>query len=76
MWNTFACATANILAHIIISVAVVENVPYDAGLQKRATFSTLNVGMAGTGNQARANYVVSSVTYRSAIHYSIDLEGL
>jgi hypothetical protein len=33
----------------IISIAVLENVPPDAGLQKRATFSTLNVGLVGTG---------------------------
>jgi hypothetical protein len=37
MWVTFACATAIFLAHFIISIAVLENVPPDAGLQKRAT---------------------------------------
>jgi hypothetical protein len=37
-------ATAN------FSIAVLENVPPDVELQKRATFSTLNVGLAGTGN--------------------------
>jgi hypothetical protein len=31
-------ATANLLANFIISIAVLENVPPDAGLQKRATF--------------------------------------
>jgi hypothetical protein len=31
-------ATATILTHFIISIAVLENVPPDAGLQKRATF--------------------------------------
>jgi hypothetical protein len=35
---TFACATANFLTHFIISIAVLENVPPDAGLQKNATF--------------------------------------
>jgi hypothetical protein len=30
--------TANFLTHFIISIAVLENVPPDAGLQKRATF--------------------------------------
>jgi hypothetical protein len=54
----------------IISIAVLENVPPDAGLQKRATFSTLNVGLAGTGNQTRATCVASSVARRSAIHYA------
>jgi hypothetical protein len=38
MWDTFACATAYFLTHFIISIAVLENVPPDAGLQKRATF--------------------------------------
>jgi hypothetical protein len=38
VWDTFACATANFLTYFIISIAVLENVPPDAGLQKRATF--------------------------------------
>jgi hypothetical protein len=38
MWVTFACTKAIFLAHFIISIAVLENVPPDAGLQKRATF--------------------------------------
>jgi hypothetical protein len=38
MWVTFACATAIFLSHFIISIAVLKNVPPDAGLQKRATF--------------------------------------
>jgi hypothetical protein len=38
MWVTFACATAKFSTHFIISIAVLENVPPDAGLQKRATF--------------------------------------
>jgi hypothetical protein len=38
MWDTFDCTTANILTHFIISIAVLENMPPDAGLQKRATF--------------------------------------
>jgi hypothetical protein len=38
MWVTFACATAKNLTHFIISIAVLENVPPDAGLQKRVTF--------------------------------------
>jgi hypothetical protein len=38
MWVNFACANANLLTHFIISIAVLENVPPDAGLQKRATF--------------------------------------
>jgi hypothetical protein len=38
MWVTFASATANFVTHFIISIAVFENVPPEAGLQKRATF--------------------------------------
>jgi hypothetical protein len=72
MWYTFACATAKNLTHFIISIAVLENVSPGTGLQKRATFSTLNVGLAGTGNQTRATCVASSGTNRSAIHYAYD----
>jgi hypothetical protein len=46
MWDTFTCATANLLTHFVISIAVLENVPPDAELQKRAHFSTLNIGLA------------------------------
>jgi hypothetical protein len=49
MWDTFACTTANLLTHFIISIAVLKKEPPEAGLQKRATFSTLNVGLAGPG---------------------------
>jgi hypothetical protein len=70
MWDTFACATAIFLTHFIISIAVLEYVPPDAELQKRATFSTLNVGLAGTGNRTRDTCVASSGTFRSAIHYA------
>jgi hypothetical protein len=38
MWVTFACTTANFSTHFIISIAVLENMPPDAGLQKRDTF--------------------------------------
>jgi hypothetical protein len=71
MWDTFTCATAIFLTHFIILIAVLEIVPPDAGLQKRATFSTLNIDLAGTGNQTRATCVASSGTIRSAIHYAL-----
>jgi hypothetical protein len=48
--NTFAFATVN-LNLSIISIAVPENVPPDAGLQKRDYFSTLIIGLAGTGSK-------------------------
>jgi hypothetical protein len=71
MWDTFACATANLLDHFIISIAVLENVPPDAGVQKRATFSTLNIGSSGRDRESnRANCVASSGTNRSAILYT------
>jgi hypothetical protein len=38
MWDTFACPTAKNLTHFIFSIAVLENLPSGAGLQKRATF--------------------------------------
>jgi hypothetical protein len=71
MWDTFACATAICLTQFLISIAVLENVPPEAGLQKRATFSILNVGLAGTGNQTRATCVAGSVARRSAIDYAL-----
>jgi hypothetical protein len=47
MWNTFACAAVIFFNPFYnLSIAVLENVPPDAGLQKRAAFSTLNVGLA------------------------------
>jgi hypothetical protein len=49
---------------------VLENVPPEAGLQKRATFSTLNLSLAMTGNQTRATCVAGSGTIPSAIHYA------
>jgi hypothetical protein len=40
MWDTFACTTSIFFkTHFIISITELENVPPDAGLQKRATFS-------------------------------------
>jgi hypothetical protein len=48
--DTYACATAKKITHFIFSIAVLENVPPDVGLQKKDTFSTLNVGLARTGN--------------------------
>jgi hypothetical protein len=71
MWDTFACATAQQLTLLIISMAVLENQPPDAGLHKRATFSTLNVGLSGTGNRTLATCVASSGSNRSAIHYAL-----
>jgi hypothetical protein len=54
----------------IILIAVLENLPTDAGLHKRATFSTRNVGRARTGNQTRTTCVASSGTNRSTFHYA------
>jgi hypothetical protein len=46
------------------------NVPSDAGLQKRSTFFTLNIGLDGTENQTQATCLAGSVARRSAIHYA------
>jgi hypothetical protein len=64
------------ITHFIISIAVLDNVPPDAGLQKRATFSTQNVGLAVTGNQTRATCVAGRCPRRSAIHYAFMCMGL
>jgi hypothetical protein len=45
--------------------------PPDAGLQKRANFSTLIVGLAVTGDQTRAIRVAGSGDNRSAIYYDL-----
>jgi hypothetical protein len=63
-------ATAKNLTHFIISIAVLENVPLSRVTEK-SNFSTLNVGLAGTGNQTRATCMAGSVSRRSAIHYTI-----
>jgi hypothetical protein len=73
MWDTFACATANCLTHFIISIAVLENVPPDAGLQKRATFSTLNVGLAGTGIEPGPGSVVRGRQRRKTLCHPLRL---
>jgi hypothetical protein len=49
MWDTFTCASAKFVTHFLISIAVLENVPSDAGLQKRATSSTLKEGLSVPG---------------------------
>jgi hypothetical protein len=67
MWDTFACTTAHFLTHFIISIALVENMLPEAELQKRDTFSTLNVGLARTRIQTRATCVAGSGTNRSPI---------
>jgi hypothetical protein len=62
-------ATAKFLTDFIISIAVLENVPLSRVTEK-SNFSTLNVGLAGTGNRTRATCMAGSVSRRSAIHYA------
>jgi hypothetical protein len=69
MWDTFACTTAKKLTHFIISIAVLENVPPWGRVTEKSHFSTLNVGLSGTGNQTKATCLAGSVARRSAIHY-------
>jgi hypothetical protein len=73
MWDTIACANASFLTYFIISIVGLENVPPNAGFQKRATFSSLNVGLAWTGNWTRDTCVASSGTNCSDIHYTFSL---
>jgi hypothetical protein len=49
------------------------NVPQDAGLHKRANFSTLILGLAGTGDRTRVTCVAGSCNNSSAIHYDFVL---
>jgi hypothetical protein len=62
-------ATAKFLTHFIISIAVLENVPLSRVTEK-SNFSTLNVGLDGTGNRTRATCMAGSVSRRSAMHYA------
>jgi hypothetical protein len=48
---------------------MLENVPLSRVTEK-SNFSTLNVGLAGTGNLTRATCMAGSVSRRSAIHYA------
>jgi hypothetical protein len=47
-------------------------VPPDAGLQKRANFSTLIVDLSGTGDRTRATCVAGNGDNRSAIYYDFE----
>jgi hypothetical protein len=58
----------NFLIQLYSAIATCNVLP-DAGLQKRANFSTLIVGLAGTGNRTRATCVAGTGTNCSAIHY-------
>jgi hypothetical protein len=42
----------------------------ERGVTEKCHFSTLNVGLAGTGNRTQATCLAGSVTRRSAIHYA------
>jgi hypothetical protein len=65
-------ATAKFLTRFIISIAVLENVPLSRVTEK-SNFSTLNVGLAGTGKRTRATCMAGSVSRRSAIHYAFQM---
>jgi hypothetical protein len=60
------------LSNYIVKLQCLQRAP-DAGLQKRATFSTIIVVLAGTGNQTRATCKAGSGTNRSAIHYNFEI---
>jgi hypothetical protein len=47
-----------------------ERASWRRGTEK-SHFSTLNVGLAGTGNQTRATCMAGSISRRSAIHYAL-----
>jgi hypothetical protein len=43
---------------------------------EKCHFSTLNVGLAGTGNRTQVTCLASSVSRRSAIHYALVAEPI
>jgi hypothetical protein len=58
-----------------VSTDVAWKGPPDAGLQKTANYSTLIVGLAGTGDWTQATCVVGSGTNHSAIHYDSESDS-
>jgi hypothetical protein len=77
MWVTFACATAKIVSHFIISIAVLKNVPPDAGLQKTATWPGPGIEPRPPAWQAASldaqpsttplQYIISYMQYKQSV---------
>jgi hypothetical protein len=62
-------ATAIFVSNYTVQLQCLQRVPGHRVTEK-CHFSTLNVGLAGTGNQTQATCLAGSVSRRSAIHYN------
>jgi hypothetical protein len=63
-------ATAIFLSNYTVQLQCLQRAP-GCRVTEKCHFSTLNVGLAGTGNQTQATCLAGSVSRRSAIHYAI-----
>jgi hypothetical protein len=57
------------LSNCTVQLQCLQRAPRHRVTEKRH-FSTLNVGLAGTGNRTQATCLAGSVSRRSAIHYA------
>jgi hypothetical protein len=62
-------ATASFFSIYTVQLQCLQRAPGHRVTEK-SHFSTLNVGLAGTGNQTQATCLSGSVSRRSAIHYA------
>jgi hypothetical protein len=65
-------ASANFLSNYTVQLQCLQRAP-GRRVTEKCHFSTLNVGLAGTGNQTQATCLAGSVSRRSAIHYAYKL---
>jgi hypothetical protein len=62
-------ATAIFLSNYTVQLQCLQRAP-GRRVTEKCHFSTLNVGLAGTGNRTQATCFAGSVSRRSAIHYT------
>jgi hypothetical protein len=62
-------ATAIFLSNYTVQLQCLQRAP-GRRVTEKSPFSTLNVGLAGTGNRIQATCLAGSVSRHSAIHYA------
>jgi hypothetical protein len=62
-------ATAIFLSNYTVQLQCLQSAP-GRRVTEKSQFSTLNVGLDGTGNRTQATCLAGSVSRRSAIHYA------
>jgi hypothetical protein len=68
-------ATAKKLSNYTVQLQCLQRAP-GRRVTEKSYFSTLIIGLAGTGNQTQATCLAGSVSKRSAIHYAYPLNPL